>query len=263
MIRWLKILRAEIVRDFTLALRYPVEFFFGVFMLYVLFMGMFIGAKQLAGASALSGNLDGIVIGFSMWFFALIAINSMSVDIESEARQGTLEQVYLHAPNFLALIWTRAFVKLGIGTLAVTALSILIQATTGNYLNVVPSNILALVATVVVTVAGLAGFGLILGGMSLVFKKVGQLSSLVQFSLLFPAYADLSLIADPWGKLLMHLPMARGVHLLKGLLAEAGSLDLTGFGLLAMDSLAYVLVGSVIFWLMDRTARKGGMLSHY
>ena len=261
--RWLKVLRAEIVRDFTLALRYPVEFFFGMFILYVMFMGMFIGAKQLAGNSALSGNLDGMVIGFSMWFFALIAINSMSVDIESESRQGTLEQVYLHAPNFLALIWTRAFVKLSLGAGAVTGLSLMIQATTGHYLNVSFTTILPMIVTVMFTVAGLAGFALILGGFSMVFKRVGQLSSILQFALLFPAYVDLSTLAAPWGNWLLHLPMARGVVLLKGLLAEAGSFDQVGFGWLTLDSLAYAVVGSIVFMMMDRVARKGGMLSHY
>ena len=56
-----------------------------------------------------------MVIGFTMWFFAIMAINTMSMDIESEARQGTLEQVYLHAPNYLGLLWLRALAHMTLG----------------------------------------------------------------------------------------------------------------------------------------------------
>ena len=263
--RWLKSARAELIRDFTLALRYPVEFFFGIFILYVLFLGMFIGAKQLAGNNALAGSLDGIVIGFCMWFFALISINSMSVDIENEARQGTLEQVYLNAASFLGLLWVRGLVKIGLGAGSVVLLSILLQLTTGKYLNLSAAKILPLVLIVTLTVTGLAGFGLVLGALSLVFKRIGQLSAVVQFSLLFPAYIDLSQLDSPWGDLLVHLPLARGVQMLKALLAEgaSGVMDPAALAWLLADTLAYVLLGSLVFAAMDRVARRGGMLAHY
>lgn len=98
MIRWLKIARAELTRDIKTSLRYPLELATGILILYVLFMGLFLGAQMIAGkaASALSGDLDGVVIGYIMWFVALMSINTVSVDIELESRQGTLEQVYIH-----------------------------------------------------------------------------------------------------------------------------------------------------------------------
>jgi len=35
MIRWLKAARAELIRDFTLTLRYPLELLTGLFVLYL------------------------------------------------------------------------------------------------------------------------------------------------------------------------------------------------------------------------------------
>lgn len=270
MIRWLKIARAEFVRDLTTSLRYPVELLTSVFILYVLFMGLFMGAKLLAGRQALAGNLDGVVIGYTMWFFALLAINTMCIDIENEARQGTLEQVYLHAPNYLGLLWVRAIVHLAMGAGLVLVLSVLIQLTTGHWLALTWQVVPAALLTIVLTVGGLCGFGLILGGLSLTFKRIGQLSALMQFCLFFLAYAELASIPQPWRTIVAHLPLARGVDILKTLLgaggnAAAGTLTPLGTSLtwLLVDSLIYAVLGSLVFYAMERIARRGGLLGHY
>ncbi|MBN2080875.1 hypothetical protein JW859_01585 [bacterium] len=265
MTRWLKIARAELVRDFTISLRYPLELLTGLFILYVLFMGLFMGAKLLAGQQALSGNLDGVVIGYTMWFFALMAMNTMSIDIENEARQGTLEQVYLNAPNYLGLLWVRAAVHLTMGAGVVVALAVLIQLTTGHWLALTWAAVPVVILTIILTIAGLCGFGLILGGLSLTFKRIGQLSALVQFSMFFLAYAELSNIALPWRNIVAHLPLARGVDMLKSLLTPAEVYPTLGTDLawLAIDSLFYAALGSLVFYAMERVARQGGLLSHY
>lgn len=267
MTRWLKIARAEMIRDLTVSLRYPVELFTGVFILYVLFMGLFMGAKMLSGgqAQALSGNLDGLVIGYTMWFFSMMAINTMSLDIESEARQGTLEQVYLHAPSYLSLLWVRAAVHLAMGAAVVVVLSVMIQATTGHWLPLSWSIVPALIGVIALTICGLCGFGLMLGGLSLVFKRVGQLSALVQFSLFFLAYSTLSDIPLPWRSIVAHLPLARGVDILKQLFADGLAAPGLNGGIvwLAVDTVAYAVIGSLIFAALDRVARKNGLLSHY
>src|SRR5688572_12611146 len=106
MTRWLQIARAEAVRDFAMALRYPLELLSGVVIMYVFFIGIVTGGAAIAGVQALGAHsLEQMVISFCMWFLALASLNAMSVDLEGEARQGTLEQIYLNAPNFLGLVW--------------------------------------------------------------------------------------------------------------------------------------------------------------
>ena len=48
MIRWLKIARAELVRDFTTGMRYPLDILTGVFILYVLKVGVVVFLLALA-----------------------------------------------------------------------------------------------------------------------------------------------------------------------------------------------------------------------
>jgi len=265
MIRWLKIARAEIVRDLKTSLRYPLELGTGIFILYVLFMGMFLGAKVIAGraSTALSGNLDGLVIGFVMWFAAMMAINSVSTDIEYESRQGTLEQVYIHAPSFIGLTWMRAVTHISLGLGAVIFLALLIQLTTQHWLHLTWATLPATILVFALTIAGLCGFGLILGGLSMVLKRIGQLSALVQFSMLFLAYAVF--LPEPWRSVVAHLPLAGGVFLLKKLFTPGASFaDVAGgTAWLALDSAVYVVIGTLVFAVMERLARKCGMLGHY
>jgi hypothetical protein len=97
----------------------------------------------------------------------------------------------------------------------------------------------------------------------MVLKRIGQLSALVQFSMLFLAYA--AFLPEPWRSVVAHLPLAGGVLLLKKLFTPAGSFaDVAGgTAWLALDSAVYVVIGTLMFALMERLARKCGMLSHY
>jgi ABC-2 type transport system permease protein len=265
--RWLKIARAEVLRDLKTTLRYPIELATGVFVLFILFMAIFTGMRTMMGSAAamLTGNVTNMVIGYSMWFFAMIAINTVSTDIESESRQGTLEQVYIHAPSYLGLIWVRAITHLILGSGAVLMLSLLIQLATGNWVHIELQQIAPMLLVMALTLAGLSGFGLILGGMSLVFKRIGQLSALVQFGLIIPAVVDISQLQEPVRSLAAHLPLCLGVNLLRRLLVDGGSFKDVAHGCvsLTLDSAVYIILGSVVFSLMERAARKGGMLSHY
>jgi ABC-2 type transport system permease protein len=264
LIRWLKIARAEMVRDYKMALRYPVELSTGLVIMYVLFMALYLGAMSLAGGKSLGGGLDGMVVGYCMWFFAMMAMNTMSMDIEREAQQGTLEQVVLHVPDFLGVLWLRAATHLTLGAGLVIVLNLAIQVSTGSYLHLSLVGWLAAIAVVIITLAGLCGVGLLLGGMSLLFKRIGQLSAIVQFSLFFLASMDIQKLPLPWPGIVMHLPMAGGVSLLKQLVTGASPAELgAAFAWLALDSACYALVGSVVFKVMERATRRAGLLSHY
>jgi ABC-2 type transport system permease protein len=264
MTRWLRIARAEAVRDFSTALRYPLELLSGVVIMYVFFIGIVTGGAAIAGVKALgASSMEQLVISFCMWFLALMALNAMSVDLEGEARQGTLEQIYLNAPSFLGLVWVRGFVHVILGGFAVIVLSVLIQLTTGYWLHLSASEAGLAFVVVWLTVIQLLGFGLILGGLTLVFKRLGQVSAILQFGLFFIVVKDLSQVSEALRVVLLHAPLAAGVNVLK--LLNAGDTEgaLSGLPLLLLDTFIYALIGSLIFLWCQREALKRGSLSHY
>jgi ABC-2 type transport system permease protein len=270
--RWWQVLQAEFVRDITTSLRYPIELLAGLFIMFVLFMALLMGAKTLAGGALQGGSQELMVLRYCMWFLAIIAINSMSVDIENESRQGTLEQLYICAPSFLGLLWTRGTVHLLTGSTMVIVLSLLLQLTTGHWLHLSVAALGPVLLTVALCVAGLLGFGLILGGLSVLFKRVGQLASIMQFGLFFLAFVDLSKLSPALAAVVANLPFTRGVDILGRLLgdpADARTLSpanpelWTMLGWLTLDSAVYVVLGSLVFSALERRARRGGALGHY
>lgn len=263
--RWLKILRAEAYRDLITSLRYPVEMGTGLIILYVFFMGIYTGARMLSGKQGVLAGHDGMVVAFTLWFFAIMAINTMSVDIESEARQGTLEQVYLHAPNYLGLLWLRAVVHLAYGAWMVVALSMLIQLTTGRWLHLTLNGVPMLLAASVLGVIGMCGIGLVLGALSLVFKRIGQVSAIVQFGLFFIAFLQVQDLPPLWQAVLPHLPLAGAVQIVTALITPGTDPAFFAPKLLwlTVDSAVYALLGSIVFTWAEKQARKAGSLSHY
>lgn len=272
MSRFIQLLRAELIRDVTTALRYPMELIAGLVIMFALFMGLYTGAQSLTGGSLIAGSQELLVVRYCMWFLAIIAINSMSVDIENEARQGTLEQLYLCAPSFMGLLWIRGTVHLLTGSSMVVCLSILLQAATGRWLHISLGSLGPVILTVVLTVGGLLGFGLIIGGLSIVFKRVGQLAAILQFALFFLAFVDLGRMHPFAAAVVSNLPFTRGVGILGRLLADPLSSNALAPSnpelwiavlWLALDSACYALLGSFIFGAMEKKARRQGALGHY
>lgn len=259
--RWLKVLRAEFTREVTSALRYPLELGTGVFIMYVIFMGIFSGARSITGGEAVEG-VEGLQIAFCMWFFAIIAINSMSVDIESEARAGSLEQVYLCSPGFTATLWIRGIAHIILGSAAVIALALAIQATTGRWISVPPGSGLALAACTLLSVAGVCGLGIVLGGLSLVYKRIGQTAALVQFGLFLLAFSDTAGVPGLIGAIARHAPFTSGIWMLRQI-SGGHSLQPQALGTLALESAVYVVLGTLVFNALKRVAMRAGTLAHY
>jgi ABC-2 type transport system permease protein len=132
-----------------------------------------------------------------------------------------------------------------------------IMATTGRWLHFdVPS----VAVVLVLTMAGVVGLGLVMGGLALVFKRMQTLGG-------FLGLAFLPLVAAPVDRfpLLKLLPVAHGNTLLRGVLVQRRSV----FGrplelaILLAVSTAYLALGVAVFRVMERQARERALLGQY
>jgi ABC-2 type transport system permease protein len=227
--------------------------------LYAFFFVVFMGAWTTMGDNpAFGASLSGIVVGLMVWMLAMRAYSDHSNRLNAEATQGTLEQLAM-SPIGLArvLVYNMGammFAQMGF----MFVFLVLMMATTRQWLHM---DVLSLVPLLVLTMLGVHGMGLAMGGLALVFKRVAATTGIFQ-------YVFLMLIAVPIGKapVIKFLPLSWGALLIRRVMVDGTSLvrmPAADVLFLAANSLGYFAVGMLIFKMCERAARNRGMLGHY
>lgn len=255
----------EIRLGFVKMGRYPVQTLSSLIVLYMLFVGLFYGARAMTADTLLppsSGPAARALMGFFLWYLALFAIDSMSQTVAEEAQTGTLEQLYLARWPFPLMLFIRFLASLTTGLAMAVPLFFVLKVSTGAALEVEPAWALSVVA---VTTLGLCGFGYILAALTLLFKRIGNAISIVQFGLLFLALTPIERLAPPIQLLAITLPLAQGVRLLRAGLGSDGAPPADGaqFLLLTANALGYLLIGVAFLHWAERQSRVRGLLGHY
>ncbi len=224
----------------------------GIFILFIL---VFFGLKSFQAGTA---TLQGTIIGFAMWIFAVMAYSEMSWGLLREARDGTLEQLYLTPSTFRRISAYRVLGSFIFQFLLFLAFLSIMMVVTGQYLSLNPG----VVILIGLTLLSIYGIGYIMGGLSLVFKKVQAGNQILQFLfillLVLPRITDhpiIYFVPISWGNQLINRMMIDGLTLLDFTLFE--------YSILIINSLAYLIVGLLIFKFMEKIAKKRGLLGHY
>jgi len=258
-------LQAEIKLALIKMRRYPLQTLSSLIVLYILFTGLFYGSRAISTGDLLppSEGLAGqAIVGFFLWYLALFAIDSMSQAIGEEAQTGTLEQFYLARWDFAVMLFFRFLASLVASMVMAIPLFLLLKLSTGATTRLDPIWALLIVGT---TTVGLCGFGYLLAGLTLLFKRLGNAISIVQFGLLFLALTPLERLSPPLQFIASTLPLAQGVKLLRIALDQGSSLSipLLQMLLLIANSLAYLTIGLLWFRRAEKVAREHGLMSHY
>jgi ABC-2 type transport system permease protein len=247
-------------------LRIRWSYKFSIVVESVMMVAIFLGITFFMTEGDLqSEQLASALVGYIIWFYALIAIGKMSWGLREETQTGTLEQMYMSIlPTWLLLVG-RTLATLVITTLEVMVAFLPLALLLGIRLpwtwEVLPLAGL--------TLAGLYGFGYIVGGATLVFKQVESLANLLQNVLLFlngallpvdrlpPAVEAFALmLPSTWGIIALREVMFEGATL--GTLWQDGVLQH-----LLVNTLVYFVGGLVVYQVCENRARRRGLLGQY
>ncbi len=256
----LRLIGIEFKRGLLMLRRYPMEMVGQLIVITMIFYGLFLGARYIAGPTAQFGErLDALVVGYVLWTFALFAIGDLSWGLMDEARTGTLEQVFL-SPYGPSRVYLARNVAGLLVTLALNlGILLLIQLLTGVRLDFSPA-VLAPLGTVLL---GAYGLGFMLGALALLFKRIQAFLNLFQFVLMFlimTPFEQFSGTARLAGEL---LPMTIGAGQLRALMARGEAFDAVVFGLALASGLAYLIAGLWVFDRAVRAAKERGLLGGY
>ncbi|MEO0407367.1 MAG: ABC transporter permease, partial [Cyanobacteria bacterium P01_A01_bin.135] len=205
---------AELKRSWTEFIRYPAEAVGGVVIITIVFYGLFLSARYMAGPAIQFGDrLDIVVVGYVLWTLTLFTINDISLTLQAEAQTGTLEQIFLSPYGPFRVFLTRALAGLTIRITLISVILGILIGVTGSSLQFPPLLVLPLVSTL------MAGYGLafMMGSCALLFKRVQQLLGLFQFGLLFVLALPVETWSGPWSLVGWLLPMLPSAGLLRDL----------------------------------------------
>lgn len=256
--RWI-VFRAIFFKTLTEMKRYIFNTVSGFVTLYIVFALLFFGARAIGGADFLSGDsLEGLVVSYMVWMFALLAYQDLAWNISIEAEIGTLEQLYLSPAGYawvnLSFLITRFLVNLILVGLILVAMML----TSGYWLYI---DLISLIPLMVITISACYGFGFMMGGLALVFKRIQSSFQILQFT--FVAFVAVPLNRFEWAK---YLPLAMGNSLLRRVMVEGTRLwQLPAADLLvaAIVGAGYFFLGLAVFFRCISVARDRGLMGHY
>ncbi|MEF8831100.1 MAG: ABC transporter permease [Halobacteriales archaeon] len=253
---------AVLYKKALLLVRYPVNTGARILSVYMFFAIVFFGGKaaagQMGGGVSLTSTLEGLIVGWFLWTMSIIAYFSLSGNVTREAQWGTLEQLYMSPYGFGSVMASMVVANLLESMVWGGVILALMLATTSQTLSVhlptvVPISVLALLSVV--------GIGFVFAGLALVYKRIENVSQIMQFAIV-------GLIAAPAAGIspLRFLPLVQGSDMLQVAMREGVRLwefsaaDLT---VLAGTAVAYSLAGYAVFRYFAQLARRRGVMGHY
>lgn len=244
-------------RDLLLFIRYIFDSVSSLVVLYTIYIFIFFGIKIIADNPVTIGNtIEAFTVGFILWVLTIDAYSKLSHSIFGEAQWGTLEQLYLCPFGFGWVSVSIILSSLIFNLLISSVLLVLIMITTGKYLHL---DIIALMPTIIVTLMGITGIGFVMGGLALVFKKVNSFFQVIQF-----AFVILMAVPQDRVPIMKYLPLSTGYKLIRMIMQDQTNMiryqDVLS---LIINSICYLICGYIIYKVLEKKAKREGMLGQY
>jgi ABC-2 type transport system permease protein len=249
--------RAVLYREYLIFVRYPANAVGGIVISLFFFGVLFYGGQMVAG-QALTDSIEGIIVGYFLWTLSVGAYSSISNDIASEVQWGTLERHVMTPFGFAPVALLKGVAKIVrtfITSAVILAAMILLTGTS------LALNLFTIVVIATLSIVSVLGLGLAAGGVTVLYKQIGNWLNLLQFGFIV-------LISAPALELwwMQYLPLAHGSALLQRAMVDGTPLwafSPAELGLLVGVAAGYLLGGYWVFERATRRARRLGVLGDY
>lgn len=252
--RLLRLCHAEAMLHLHRQRRYAFEFLASSLILLAAFAALAYGIDWLPDADFLPGQ-SSLAMGFVLWSFASAAYSGIAGETVEEVRGRTLEQLCVVARPLAVVLLVRCGLQI-VG--ALLGGLVLLHVTFWIVGQTVEVPTAPLVAILLTSAPSLVGLGLIMGGLSVLFKQADAVNALM----LLGVVALVGMQAYP-ANVTALLPFS---HAAAWIIAEQGALTLAGQGprllFVAGNAGAYLGAGMIVFGACYRAARRRGTLGH-
>lgn len=251
------LLKAAIYRELIIWLRYPVNSAISILGGLFVFLLLFYGGTKFAG-SVIGDSMDAFLVGYFLFILTNSAYQGVMGAVGAEASWGTLERHFLTPFGFGPVMLAK-----GIAILLKTFIQSSITLVVALQITGINIHIPLLTVLIIgfLTIAPVLGVGLAIGGLNVIYKKIGAINNFIGF-------AFIGLISSPiydlgWLKI---FPLAQGSALLQRTMNEGVRLwefDYVALVILIGVAFAYLIAGYSIFRRANKRARRLGTLGDY
>ncbi|MBZ4038544.1 hypothetical protein [Novilysobacter selenitireducens] len=248
----------ELRRSLLQMRRYPVETALSFLILSGMFFGIAYGADAAFGNPQPAGQVATLtVLSFMGWMFCMNLLSGPAAEIEAESQSGTVEQLFTGGLSVQRILLARMSAGVVVTGAIVSGIVLLVGRIAEVELS---AQALAAVALALVTAAG-AGF--VLAGVALLFKKTRALVLLATFGLMPVMIADGAAAWIGTSSATLLLPFVGPMGLAKAVVMDSTSWSWGAFCIALGASLAYFVIGLVLFGRMRLRAMRRATIGHY
>jgi len=235
--------------------RYLFNTFAMVGVMFLIFMGMFWGVKTIGGSGVTGDSLDSMLVGYILWVSAMLALSNTGTEILDESQKGTLEQLYLSPLGADRILFSKALINILFNFIFITAMLYLSMAATGRWMSV---NLPYLYGIVLLSTLSLVGISFMMGGLGLIHKRISSVNSILSFGLiglmLLPTYP-----LTPYA----FLPFIAGASAAGGAIVHGTDYPAWWYMFIALNSIFYMVLGLIVFRVMEKKARRLNKMNQY
>ncbi len=263
-------LRSEVIRLRGELRYYSFNYLAGLVLNLILFAGIYFAVTEASGTTEV--NVFNLLVAYLVWYYASDILNQLSLTVLEEAMLGTLEQVYISRTPMHSVFLTRSLSSLVRTSLFVIVFLVIVvpafdlaEYTAG--LGV--AEWIALAGICAVGLIGAAGLGLILFGLSILFKRIGAVKVILDFVLLmfsgvFVSVKELPVALEAVASVLPFTWALESLRLLVSHGVPASELISRGEWVAALVVAAvYLGAGTLIARSCVDAGRRRGALAHY
>ena len=252
----------ELVKEFSIMWNYRTNTLLEILLYYAIFFG---GGFFMTGGELDEQVIVSLWIGYFLWYFAVKAISGVANSISDEASTGTLEQIYMSPVATWVLFMSRVLSTILVSVVQIAVITVVVVLNIGAR---IPLGVEFLVV-LCVTMIGLFGVGLMVGGATLVLKNTTALSGTISNVMLFLNGTIMPVDRfPPWLESVSLLfPTTQGIVVLRKIGIEGESLtSIWSDGSLIYlvgHSVVLLVIGWAVFRYSEHVARSKAILAHY
>lgn len=258
---WL-IFKAEVKKQWDIEKRYKLGVISDLIVYYALFILLYLLIKNNSGditESELNLRISVQVVSYVSWFFFSFTINFVFNNINKESSEGTIEQLAIGPNSLYKIFYIKLLVISFRNIILMIPLQLLLMISTNTRIIFSIDTFLIFF----IMIFGTVGLSLLLGGLQIYYKNIGQFPFIITILFLSSALFDMSKLPSTIQNVLYFLPFAKGVDLIKQSILPNVNIPFLQLLFLLVNSIVYLFIGVFIFHYFVNKSKYYGRLGSF